>query len=102
MRRPVQWSRAALDDLKAQIAYISADSPTAARQVADRIRDSGAALGKMATGRAGRVTGTYEKSVTRLPFVIAYAITPYGGRETISILRVIHTSRDWPAEEWPK
>jgi toxin ParE1/3/4 len=102
VKRPVQWSRAALDDLKAQIEYISADNPTAAFQVADRIRDSGMALGKIATGRPGRVTGTYEKSVTRLPYVIAYAITLHGNRETISILRIIHTSRDWSTYKWPK
>lgn len=101
MKRPVQWSRAALDDLKAQIGYISADNSAAAHQVADGIRDSAVGLGKMATGRPGRVTGTYEKSVTRLPYIIAYAITVHGGRETISILRVIHTSRNWPPGGWP-
>jgi plasmid stabilization system protein ParE len=102
VRRPVQWSRAALDDLKVQIGYISADNPAAARQVADRIRDSAVGLGKIATGRPGRVTGTYEKSVARLPYVIAFAITVRGSHEEISILRVIHTSRNWSAGEWPK
>lgn len=102
MTRPVQWSRAALDDLKAQIAHISADNPAAALQVAERISASAAALGKIATGRPGRVTCTYEKSVTRLSYVIAYAITLQSGRETISILRVIHTARNWPAQDWPK
>ncbi|WP_119391548.1 type II toxin-antitoxin system RelE/ParE family toxin [Taklimakanibacter lacteus] len=101
MKRPVQWSRAALDDLKEQIAYIAADNPAAALRVADRIRDTGTALGKMAVGRPGRMTGTYEKLVTRLPYVVAYAITMHGGSEVIPILRVIHTSRDWPANEWP-
>lgn len=55
----------------------------------------------MATGRPGRVSGTYEKSVTRLPYIVAYALTERGGREVVSILRVIHTSRDWVDEEWP-
>ena len=102
MTRPVQWSRDALDDLKAQVTYIAADNLAAALRVADRIRDTGTALGKMAAGRPGRVTGIYEKPVTHLPYIIAYAITVNVGRETISILRVIHTSRDWPAEGWPK
>jgi plasmid stabilization system protein ParE len=91
-----------LDDIKEQVAHITADNPSAARRVADRIRDTGAALGDRATGRPGRVAGTYEKLVVGLPYIIAYSITNKGGREVISILRVIHTARDWPAEEWPE
>jgi plasmid stabilization system protein ParE len=56
----------------------------------------------MATGRPGRVAGTYEKSVTGLRYIIAYALTRRGDREIVSILRVIHTARDWPDEEWPR
>ncbi|MGP1397244.1 MAG: type II toxin-antitoxin system RelE/ParE family toxin [Inquilinaceae bacterium] len=102
MTRPVQWSRGALNDLKAQIAFIAADNPAAAHRVADAIRDAGKALGDMPTGRPGRVAGTYEKSVARLPYVIAYAITARVGQEAISILRVIHSARDWPAGRWPE
>lgn len=102
MRRPVEWSRDALDDLKTQIAYIAAENPAAAQRVADRLRAAGAALGEMPTGRQGRVAGTYEKSVTGLRYIIAYALTRRGDREIVSILRVIHTARDWPDEEWPR
>lgn len=101
MTRPVRWSRAALDDLKAQIAYIAADNPRAARRIADRLRETGAALGATATGRPGRVAGIYEKSVSGLPYIIAYALMPAGGAEAIVILRVIHTARDWPSGDWP-
>lgn len=55
----------------------------------------------MATGRPGREIGTYEKSITRLPYVIAYALMNHGGRQSVMILRVIHTVREWTAEEWP-
>ncbi|QPC91805.1 type II toxin-antitoxin system RelE/ParE family toxin [Mesorhizobium sp. INR15] len=102
MTRAVQWSREALDDLKQQLAYIAADNPAAAGRVADRIRDTGAALGKMPTGRAGRVSGSYEKVVTGLPYIIAYSLTAPVDREVISIIRVIHTSRDWQPEDWPE
>lgn len=101
MKRPVQWSRNALDDLKAQITRIAEANPSAARQVADRIRDTGDMIGEMATGRPGRVTDTYEKLVVGLPYIIAYAITAGSNSEVISIVRVIHTSRDWPPETWP-
>lgn len=102
MKRPVQWSREALDDIKHQVKIISEDNPRAARRVADRIRDTGKALGTMAIGRPGRVSGTYEKSVLRLPYIIAYALSERAGREIVVILHVIHTSRDWPDEEWPQ
>ena len=101
MKRPVTWSREALDDIKVQVRHIAKDSPSAARQVADRIRDAGKALGDMATGRPGRVTGTYEKSVTRLPYIIAYELREIGHPESVVIVRVIHTSRDWQDEDWP-
>lgn len=100
MKRPVVWARAALDDIKEQIAFIAQDNPAAARRVADRLRDTGAALGDMATGRPGRVTGSYEKSVSRLPYIIAYELRLIAGRESVVILRVIHTSRDWADEDW--
>lgn len=101
MSRPVRWSTDALTDLADQVAYIAAENPSAARRVADAIDKSALALGDMPTGRAGRVTGTYEKSVTGLPYILAYAITQAGGEETVAIVRVIHTARNWPAEKWP-
>ncbi|HEX4182708.1 MAG TPA: type II toxin-antitoxin system RelE/ParE family toxin [Caulobacteraceae bacterium] len=101
MKRLVQWSREALNDLRVQITYIAEDNPAAARRVADRIRATGAALAEMLTGRPGRVSATYEKVVTGLPYVIAYAITRREGREVVSILRVIHAARLWPDEGWP-
>ena len=98
MTRSVVWSRDALNDLKAQLAYIAADNPDAARRVADTLRDVAAALGRLPTGRPGRVAGVCEKSVGTLPYVIAYAV----GDETLAIVRVIHTARDWPKGAWPK
>ena len=101
MRRPVRWSRDALSDLAAQIAYIAADNPAAARRVAAALDQAALALGEMPTGRRGRVTGTYEKLVTGLPYILAYVIAQTGEQEEVAIVRVIHTSRDWPAERWP-
>jgi len=69
--------------------------------VADALDQTAFALGDMPIWRAGRVTGTYEKSVTGLSYILACAITQTGGEEEIAIVRVIHTSRDWSAEEWP-
>lgn len=101
MSRPVRWSNDALADLAEQVAYIAADNPVAARRVAEALDKTAVALGDMPIGRPGRVTGTYEKSVTGLSYILAYAITQTSGVEEIAIVRVIHTSRDWSAEEWP-
>ena len=56
----------------------------------------------MTTGRPGRVAGSYEKRVTRLPYVAAYAVTDRAELEIVSVLRVIHTARDWPDDQWPE
>ena len=101
MRRPVRWSSDALSDLADQIAWLAADNPAAARRVAAALDQAGLALGEMPTGRPGRVTGTYEKLVTGLPYILAYVIVGTGEQEEVAIVRVIHTSRDWPAEGWP-
>ena len=101
MRRPVRWSSDALSDLADQIAWLAADNPAAARRVAAALDQAGLALGEMPTGRPGRVTGTYEKLVTGLPYILAYVIAGAGEQEEVAIVRVIHTSRDWPAEGWP-
>lgn len=101
MKRDVMWSRDALDDLKQQLGYLSADDPHAARKIVAKLRVTGDKLADFATGHQGRVSGTYEKSVSGLPYVIAYALTLHEGREIVAILRVIHTSRDWIAPSWP-
>jgi toxin ParE1/3/4 len=100
MKRALSWTRGALDDLKAQISYIARDNPTAARRVAARIRATGDALGEFASGHPGRIAGTYEKTVSGLPYIIAYAIEVRDGAEGVVVLHVIHTARDWRDGEW--
>lgn len=101
MKRAVSWSRAALNELKALVAYIARDNPVAARRVAARIRSTGDALADFATGNQGRVAETYEKSVSGLPYIIAYAIDRKEGVEAVVVLHVIHTARDWREGTWP-
>lgn len=100
MRRVV-WSAEARRDFLDILRHIARDNPDAAERVVDAIEKTGNRLGELATGRPGRVTGVYEKSVPRLPYIIAYALTTQGGQEVVAILRVIHTSRNWTSGEWP-
>ncbi len=97
--RHVQWSDGALDDLEKQLVHIARDNLEAARRVANRIRETGDTLGAFATGHPGRVSGTYEKSVTGLPYIIAYALSE--DDTVLTILHVIHTARHWPGGDWP-
>jgi toxin ParE1/3/4 len=103
LRRPVLWSENALRELNAAIAYIAIRNPTAARRMVADLRSAGARLGLAATGRPGRVPGTYEKTVSRRPYIIVYAIDAVPADvERVIVLRVIHTSRHWPRGQWPK
>lgn len=101
MSRPILWSADALADFNSQMGYLASENPIAARRVADAIDKAALALGGIPTGRPGRVTGTYEKSVTGLPYILAYAIAQADEEHTVAIIRVIHTARNWPAEKWP-
>lgn len=102
MKRLVVWSNGARDDDLAIIRTIAQENPDAAEHVAHRIGEAASALSDFATGRAGRVHGTYEKVVSNLPCILAYEIvTRSEGGEMVAILHVIHGARDWPTGHWP-
>ena len=102
MRRVV-WSAHAIDDLDGIVAYLAEQNPGAARRIVDRIERAGTRLGELATGRPGRVGGTYEKVVPGLPYILAYALQSLpDSTELIVILRAIHGARDWREGEWPE
>jgi toxin ParE1/3/4 len=44
------------------------------------------------SGRPGRVEGTRELVIIRTPYIVAYRIIG----DTVRILRVLHSSRQWP------
>jgi plasmid stabilization system protein ParE len=96
--RKVVWSQAAIDDFDRQLNHIAYNSRINAGLVADRVEEAIASLAQMPTGRFGRVSGTYEKFVSKTPLIIAYIIDDQGN---LGIVRVIHAARDWPEGEWP-
>jgi addiction module RelE/StbE family toxin len=87
------WRRAALNDLEAVREFITQDNPQAATRVYETVR---AAVDPLANypnlGRAGRVDGTRELIVVDLPYIVVYRVA----EDTVRILAVIHTSRQWP------
>lgn len=103
MKRPVVWADTARSDYLRIIRFIAQENPDAAERVADDLDGAVVGLGEMAIGRPGRVSGTYEKVVSGLPYIIAYAITVEADHgETIAVLHVIHGARDWPEGGWPE
>ena len=98
--RNVIWQPKALADFDAQIAFIAEKSPQGASLVADRIEAAVNLLAANAIGRPGRVPGTYEFFVPRTSHFIAYAFVP--NSDALSILRIVHSARDWQEGQWPK
>lgn len=95
--RQVQWSQLASWDLDELVEYIARDSEQNALRVGERIERTAENLGNMAIGHFGRVPDTYEIAVRRTSCIISYAKTD----ASITILRIIHGSRDWKEGEWP-
>ena len=89
----IEWQRKAAEDLRAAVEFILTDNPRAAATVFRTIRS---AVERLAThpemGRVGRIANTRELVIPRLPYLVAYRIEP----DTVTILRVLHTSRRWP------
>ncbi len=101
-KRLVIWLYSAVKDLNDIGAYIAAYNPVAANQVVDVIERIANNLGKLATGHKGRVEDTYEIGVSKYPYSIVYSIDRSAARnEVIHIIRIIHTARDWPDNQWP-
>jgi plasmid stabilization system protein ParE len=103
LKRQVFWSEAALGELTKSIAYIAKRNPAAARKMRADISQAARQLSVRPIGRPGRVLGTFDRSVTNRPYIIAYAVHPLpDGAEAIVVLHVVHAARDWPEGQWPK
>ena len=89
----VRWLDQAVHDLEAVRAYIARDDPTAAGEVARRIREAVRTVADYpAAGRPGRVPHTREIIVTGTPYIIPYRIRA----GMVEILRVPHAAQEWP------
>lgn len=91
----VDWLHLALRDMREIALHIARDSPEAAKAVVSRIWLEGRGLCLLADrGRPGRVPGTRELVLTDMPYFLAYRVKG----KSVQILRVIHTSRQWPLQ----
>lgn len=91
--RALYWTPAALQDREAIYDYIEADNPWAALELDELLsRMANLLVEQPGLGRTGRVSKTREW-VVHPHYVLVY---DRAGSD-IRILRVLHTSRQWPA-----
>jgi len=86
--------RAALHNLDDEASYVALENALAAQTVVERVLAAVAQLVEQpGLGRPGRLPGTRELVVLKTRYIVPYRVEG----ETISILRVFHTSRRLPA-----
>ncbi|MCX7089874.1 MAG: type II toxin-antitoxin system RelE/ParE family toxin [Legionellales bacterium] len=89
----IRWLEDSIQDLISLRQYIEQENPAAAKRVAKIIIQSvNLLLDQPGIGRAGRVPNSRELVVTGTPFLVPYRIK----NNTIEILRVLHSARQWP------
>ena len=89
----IRWTPAAADDLEHIAKYLQENNPTLARSTVLELYDAAQSLKQFANrGRIGRIAGTRELVISSLPYVIVYQVAG----QNVSIVRVVHSSEDWP------
>ncbi len=89
----IVWLKKALNNLEEIGQYIAQENSQAASQVVKEIVSQiGLLTTQPAAGRPGRVVGTRELVISRLPYLVPYRIK----NNRVEILRAFHTSRKMP------
>lgn len=90
--QPVLWTIPALNELDEIAAYhITREESDLALIIMQRILAAAEKIGEWpGMARQGRVAGTRELVIQGLPYIIVYREK----KSSVSILRVLHTSRD--------
>ena len=104
MRR-VLWSPRGLALYERDVLdHLDKQGESVMRRVRGDIERAIQVLAQRPIGRPGRISGTYEKSVVGQPYVIAHTLLARedGAADDVVILRIVHTSRDWPPGRWPR
>jgi addiction module RelE/StbE family toxin len=91
----LEWTASAKHDLKGIVGYIWADNPEAAQRMNTRFRAVAKLLADQPySGRPGILPGT-RVFVVHPSYRMVYRIRG----ETVSIMAVVHTSRQWPSAQ---
>lgn len=91
----LEWSPLALADREAIFSFTEARSLRSAVVTDERIAATARRLRLFPEiGRHGRMAGTRELIVQGAPLIVVYRIEHH---MTIKVLRLLHSSRRWPA-----
>jgi addiction module RelE/StbE family toxin len=91
----IRWTRRSLRRLDEIGQYISTENAPAAARVIDRLVSIVDLLSDVPVmGRTGRIPGTRELVIPRLPYILVYRLTA----RTVDILTILHASQRWPKE----
>ena len=89
----VRWSQEAAEDLRQIFDYIRNDRPESAERVINEIYVRARGLVDFPKrGRTGRVAGTCELALTRLPYIVIYRESPV----LVEIAKILHGAQRWP------
>ncbi|RJQ45748.1 MAG: type II toxin-antitoxin system RelE/ParE family toxin [Gammaproteobacteria bacterium] len=89
----LEWTRLAVKDIQEAGHFIASDNPSAARRMAQRVREAVEHLVDQPNiGRPGRVQGTRELVISGTPFIAIYWVRG----DAVTILRLLHHARQWP------
>jgi toxin ParE1/3/4 len=87
--KDVIWRPIALAEYKAALAFAAKEHLVYADLISERIIKAITLLTKINVGRNGRISGTFEKSVYKTPYIISYLDE---GNKVV-ILHIIYTSK---------
>ena len=87
----IRWLPNAQKNLEAELLKIAEEDKGAAMRIALYVKERTEQLGKYPeSGRPGRVQGTRELVLSRLPYVLPYRVRA----NTVEILRFFHTAQN--------
>ena len=94
---PIRWTRTAANDLDAIEDYLTKKNPVAAIEqiltILDQVEEFLPTYPEI--GRDGRLGDTRELVIVNTKFIVMYRVED----EVIYILRVLHSSRQWPSDD---
>jgi toxin ParE1/3/4 len=93
MSRELSWAGLAELDLDTIEDFIAQDKPRAAIDTVDTIEATVQLLKRFPDmGKKGRVKGTRELVIPRLPYIVVYRLRG----DMVEIIRVLHGAQPWP------
>jgi toxin ParE1/3/4 len=101
MRRRLVWSLDARADIHNLVEFLAESDADFADKVIGEIHGVAEALAEYDTGRPGRMLGTREKSLQGRRLIISFRVERHGAEESVVILHVVHSARNWQKGRWP-